>query len=128
MGLTAIFYQIRPGRAGLLQSPRGSAPSQMECGFMRFFITAGLDWRKSAEADGRVGIGIFDDRGRNKNDQIVLDHAFAFAAESPSQSGNIPQERHFGVRSRRVVLNQAAHDQRIAIGNHHLRINFALGK
>src|SRR5208283_3829788 len=46
------FLSNSPGiGAGLLQSPRGSAPSQMECGFMRFFITAGLDWRNSAGAD-----------------------------------------------------------------------------
>ena len=57
--------------------------------------------------------------------RLSLFSDFAFASEGPTQAGDVAENRHFGILSAWVVLHQAAHDERVGIGNQDLGFDVA---
>ena len=41
------------------------------------------------------------------------------------RTGNVAQNRNLGILGVRIVLHQAAHDERVGVGNEHLGVNAA---
>ena len=64
----------------------------------------------------------------DENKEIVLIQRFVFASEGIAENRYIAQNGDLCIRSRRIVLNQATHDERVGVGNKDLGLNAAIVK
>ena len=70
---------------------------------------------------------LLDECGRDEDEQIGLVTGFGLATETQPDAGDVTQNWHLGEALGGVIRDEPAHDESVAAGNHHLRLDAADG-